>query len=153
MKNKGFTLIEILVVVAIIGILLGIITDFLIGARSKAKDARIKQTMTSLRTSMALYDTNHDGWPCNVFQNDNNIAGYWQVIYTDSGSNQKPTCGPSLGNSCYGIQDTAGCTVNGSSYTAVARLSDGSYWCIDSNQSGKRIAITTSLNPWSQKCP
>ncbi len=61
MKRKGFTLIELLVVIAIIGILASIVMVSMGGARTKAKDARIKGDLAQVRSIAELiYDT--DGY-------------------------------------------------------------------------------------------
>ncbi|OHA58201.1 MAG: hypothetical protein A2571_02985 [Candidatus Vogelbacteria bacterium RIFOXYD1_FULL_44_32] len=54
-SESGFTLIELLVVIAIIGILSGIVITALGGARTKAKDAKIKSELIGFRTAAQLY--------------------------------------------------------------------------------------------------
>ncbi len=54
-KEKGFTLIELLMVIAIIGLLSAIVLGALNQGRDKAKDARIKQDLNSVRSLAELY--------------------------------------------------------------------------------------------------
>lgn len=64
-NNKGFTLIELLVVIAIIGLLSSVVLASLNSARSKAKDAAIKEGVHQLSSLMALeYD--ESGSYCNL---------------------------------------------------------------------------------------
>lgn len=54
-NHKGFTLIELMVVIAIIVILSGIILTFLISARNKSRDSAVQQELSHLRTQANLY--------------------------------------------------------------------------------------------------
>lgn len=60
MKNKGFSLIEIVVAVAIIGILSGIVGLQLRGYIAKAKDAKAVANLNSLRVAAQLYQTENE---------------------------------------------------------------------------------------------
>jgi len=61
-KKQGFTLIEMLVVVGIIGILSSVLLTALGPARDKAKDSRIIQQMNQIRSlAETVYDGDYDG--------------------------------------------------------------------------------------------
>lgn len=61
MRNKkAFTLIEIIVVIAIIGIIAGIILVLVSDSGKKAKAAATKQSLSGLRSAMALCCANNE---------------------------------------------------------------------------------------------
>lgn len=63
-KNQGFTLIEMLVVVAVIGILSSVLLTALGPSKEKAKDARIIQEVNQARTiAELLNDGDYDALP------------------------------------------------------------------------------------------
>lgn len=55
MKNKGFSLIEMLVVIAIIAVILALALPNFLGARERARDAKRKSEMAQLKTALRLY--------------------------------------------------------------------------------------------------
>ncbi len=65
-NNKGFTLVELLVVISIIGILSSFAIVSLNSARIKARDALRKGDMAQLRTALNLYYDDNLSYPvCN----------------------------------------------------------------------------------------
>ncbi|MBY0358140.1 MAG: type II secretion system GspH family protein [Candidatus Obscuribacterales bacterium] len=60
-KNKGFTLVELLVVVVIIGILAAIALPNFIGAQTKAKNASVKGNMRTVQIAAESYATDSGG--------------------------------------------------------------------------------------------
>lgn len=55
MFKKGFTLVELLVTISIIGILAGVITVSTMDARKKARDAKKKSDLNSIAASLEMY--------------------------------------------------------------------------------------------------
>ena len=61
MNRKGFTLVEIMIVVAIIALLAAIAVPNLLSARKTANEAAAKATVRSLSTAAEVYSTSHSG--------------------------------------------------------------------------------------------
>ena len=78
-RNKGFTLIEILIVVIILGILAAIVIPQFSNASTSAKTSAVTSTAQSLRQQVALYKLQH---------NDNlpPVATFWTLMTTQTDS-------------------------------------------------------------------
>ncbi len=61
LRNKGFTLIEMLVVIAIISILIGIGINTFTIAQQKARDVRRKADLRQIQTLLTIYGQDHPG--------------------------------------------------------------------------------------------
>lgn len=62
-NQKGFTLIEVLVVIAIIGMLAGLVLIALNNARAKGRDGKRTADFKQIVTAMALYYNQNGSWP------------------------------------------------------------------------------------------
>ncbi len=62
-KNKGFTLIELMVVIAIIGLLSSLVLAAITNARQKAENSRTVQTVRQLQNQLAIYNLDNGGYP------------------------------------------------------------------------------------------
>lgn len=62
-KQKGFTLVELIVVIAIIGILAGVMLPRFFGFTDDARDAAILTEAKSIRSVADVYYAQHDKWP------------------------------------------------------------------------------------------
>ena len=66
-NKKAFTLVELLVVVAIIGLMAAIATVALNSARAKARDATRTQTLKALRDAVELYYADNGQYPIQTY--------------------------------------------------------------------------------------
>ena len=63
MKTRAFTLIELLIVVAIIGILAAIAVPNFLNAQMRAKIARVQGDLRSMKTAIEMYRMDNNGYP------------------------------------------------------------------------------------------
>jgi len=98
MKKRGFTMVELMIVIAIIAVLASIIMPKMGGSRNKAKLAACKTNLRHIMIAMEMYAHNNNGayTPC--------ITGtvtYYSTSYLVSGGYLKaiPTC--SAGHTYY----------------------------------------------------
>ncbi len=62
-RNKGFTLLEILVVIAVIGILMAILIPRFTGIQTDAKTKQAQSDLRALKTAVEVYRNNNDAYP------------------------------------------------------------------------------------------
>lgn len=62
-KKKGFTLVELLIVIAIIAIIAGIILGSMAEARAKGRDASKVRSMNEIQKALSLYQAQYNGYP------------------------------------------------------------------------------------------
>src|SRR3954471_7425373 len=88
--RKGFTLIEILIVVIILGILAAIVIPQFAGASQDARTQSLRSTVQTLRSQIALYKLQHgDTLPDLTANSGNN----WTLL-TSTSNYQGQTVGP-----------------------------------------------------------
>jgi len=72
MIKRGFTLIELLIVITIIGILAALVLVNVQGVRERARDARRKSDLVSIKSALRLYYNDHKLFPSST---SGNIVG------------------------------------------------------------------------------
>ncbi len=61
MKIKGFTLVEVMIVIALLGILAAVIVPTLQGHTVSARESAVKDCLMTIRTQIEFYRMQHDG--------------------------------------------------------------------------------------------
>ena len=61
--KNGFSLIELLVVISIIGVLAGVLLMNFVGVRERAADTRKKNDLVQLKKALRLYYNDHQSYP------------------------------------------------------------------------------------------
>jgi len=80
MKKAGFTLLEILIVVIIMGILAAVVTPKFTSASESAKEAMLKKDLQTLRSQCNLYRVQHgDRYPWEIMEDATFVAV--QLLY------------------------------------------------------------------------
>ena len=91
--RDGFTLVELLVVISIIGLLSSIVLTSVNSARARARDARRLADTRQIQNALALYYDDHGSYPPVTYGPSGSLAG-WEVSYKDTSNwlNQSPIC-------------------------------------------------------------
>ncbi|MTI94924.1 MAG: prepilin-type N-terminal cleavage/methylation domain-containing protein [Firmicutes bacterium] len=87
-NEKGFTLIEVLVVVAIIAILAAIATPIILGRINQAREASDEALASTLENALALYLVDKDADPSidTVTLNATGFPDELKILWTDHGN-------------------------------------------------------------------
>ena len=83
-KRNGFTLVELLVAIAIMATLMGILLPNLLGARERASDSQKIQNLTAIKNALRLYYNDHQSYPAGSgVALDTGMSGYINIGSTD----------------------------------------------------------------------
>jgi len=109
-SSKGFTLVELLIVITVIGVLASIVLVSISGAQSRARDSRIQTSMSQIR-SFAQTESFPDGYYTDVCTN---ITA--SEIYADISK---------MGGTVDSCEDSS------ESFCLQATLNNNETWCVD----------------------
>ena len=103
MMKNGFTLLELLIVIAIIGTLSTVMFPNFLGAQDKAKEVAVKAVLFSLQNALENYAIDHGAYPQGT---NSSIIDLYQRLSPDGYLSRIPT-NPFTGQN-YQAADTAG---------------------------------------------
>lgn len=136
-KQKGFTIIELIVVIAIIAVLASIVLVNVTKYINKGKDAAIKGNLSGMMTNAASYfDTNSN--------------------YTAFCASAQAVSALSAIDSTRGDTGKSDCNNSATEWAACGALKDDSAnaYCVDSTGTKKTMAIATCVTSWAATaCP
>lgn len=152
--EKGFNLIELLIVISIIGILAGIIVPTLNSAKFKANDSKVRSQLTNLRAvTQSYYDSNDAQYSLADLPDSDCTSGTPNTLTDD------PKVSESLATMPVGtIKKCVVTPGSHDSYAISASLSatgtTGDFWCIDNGGQSKLINITdaTTIDQTDSSC-
>jgi len=82
---NGFTLVEMLLVITIIGILAALVVPKMVGRSQQARLAAVQADLSSIKTALDAFEVDNGGYPHNLqdlLQQPNN-ASHWHGPYLD----------------------------------------------------------------------
>lgn len=136
-KSRGFTIVELLIVIVVIGILAALVIVTYNGIQQKARDTERKTDIKALQGHLEAYWADNAKYPTLTEVNDTSAGGFRATNFKgldaaafadpkNAGSQQ--LCGAAT-SSCYGYSVTpAGCddsTTDCTNYTLTADLESG----------------------------
>lgn len=150
MKEKGFSLIELLVAIAVIATIIGLALPNFLGIRSRARDTRRKSEMNELKTALQLYNNDYKIFPLPGGSPPTGIAGCGA-----DGTTLCPagTCGVDFAAGGIGCDTVYMTKFPGELGTSMLYFSDGTNYCLtDTLENISDSDLTTSYSRCNAIC-
>ncbi len=126
LNKKGFTLIELMIVVAIIGILAAIAIPNFLTYQCKAKQSEAKSNLGAIRVSQEAYFAEYDNYGAAIATIGYQTKGAVRYAYSIAGANST-----GFQATATGLIDTGDATVDAWSMNSTGTLANGTNDCAD----------------------
>lgn len=158
MQKKGFTIIELIVVIAIIAILAAVVMVNVTGYIAKSRDTRRKADLHNIAIALDMYFANNGHYPINTAEA---VPGDMQEYYSTTGSSW---LGELIDDKEFSVVPVdprnidqgpyCGGTGNDSVNTIYTYESDGQHYILcawlENSSDPSRLQTTNFANPWNQ---
>lgn len=125
-KKRGFSLIELLVAIAVIATIIGLALPNFLGARSRARDTRRKGEMSQLKTALQLYHNDYQVFPLAGGSPPTGIAG----CGSDGTTTCPGTCSVDFAAGGTGCDTVYMAKFPGEMGTSMLYFSNGTNYCL-----------------------
>lgn len=135
-KSKGFTIVELLIVIVVIGILATLVIVTFTGIQQKARDSKRKTDLSAIQAALESYYSSNNTYPTLAHLQDSswistNMKGFDTKALQDPKGSSGSTIGGTSSATQYGYVVTAGDTSTFSTPTTCSDADGASNPCVN----------------------
>jgi prepilin-type N-terminal cleavage/methylation domain-containing protein len=145
MQTKGFTIVELLVVISIIALLAAFVSTSLIGARTKGADQAVKSTFRQVFVQAEIYKNQNGGFGSGLGA-ETDVSDCNSGFFADPQMSELKTS--ILSNSMPGATLVCNTSANGQLWAmSVSPMRSNIPWCADNSAHYKSAVAASGICP------